>query len=198
MSENNWKQSIKDMLEDLISQYELPEGSLYLSDNYSQKDDSNTLISHSVCIWEPSYPKLPTEKRGQNKIVVTIFLNKIKSNPKMIEINIRETQEGDLHGVLPADATVMERTKSDLDTCIVRVRIDNDSPNLTQYIKANTEYCINGYVSKADRFACCSSFEKCSDALKCVHENKLYSKACMYRDNLDSGRIFYGKNRNID
>ena len=33
---------------------------------------------------------------------------------------------------------------------------------------------------------------------KCVHENKLYSKGCQYRRNLDAGRIFYGKNRNID
>ncbi len=194
----NWTDSIRDMLEDLIKEYELPVGSLYLSDNYSTKDETNRIISHSVCIWEPNYPQMPNEKRGQNKIVVTISLNKIKSNPRILEIIIRENQEGDLHDYLPNDAILIERTKSDFDTGSVRVRIDKDSPYLSNYIKVNTEYCIKGYVSKAGRFACCSSFEKCSDAMKCVHENKLYSKACMYRDNLDAGRIFYGINRNVD
>ncbi len=55
----------------------------------------------------------------------------------------------------------------------------------------------NGIVPVSS-FGCCSMFNECSDAKKCVHENKLYSKACMYRRHLDDGRIFYGKNRNID
>ena len=191
----NWTQPIRDMLENLIKEYELPEGSLYLSDNYGR---GRYIISHSVCIWEPNYPQMPNEKRGQNKIVLSIFLYKVKSNLDVIELNIRENQEGDLHNLLPQDVICMPRNKSDFDTGIVRIRTIMNSPWLVDYIKANTEYCIKGYVSKADRFACCSSFEKCSDAMKCVHENKLYSKACMYRDNLDAGRIFYGKNRNVD
>ena len=47
-------------------------------------------------------------------------------------------------------------------------------------------------------FGCCSRFVECSDARKCVHENKLFSMACHYRHNLDNGRIFYGKNKNVD
>lgn len=61
-----------------------------------------------------------------------------------------------------------------------------------------TIYCIRGYQSKAANFGCCSAYIKCSDAGKCVHENKLYSKACIYRTNLDQGKIFYGKNKNVD
>ena len=195
----DWRISVREILEDLIAEYELPKGSIYLSDNYGQKGkNEGKLISHTVCIWEPDYPQLPNEKPGPNKVVITISPSTVISRPNDLDLNVRETQEGDLHKYLPEDAELLPRTKSDLDTGMVRIRIKNDSVNLAEYIKQNTIYCIQGYESKATRFGCCSSFEKCSDAKKCVHENKLYSKACMYRDHLDQGRIFYGKNRNVD
>lgn len=37
----------------------------------------------------------------------------------------------------------------------------------------------------------------CSDAKKCLHENKLYARNCIYGSHLAEGRIFYGKNRNV-
>ena len=46
-------------------------------------------------------------------------------------------------------------------------------------------------------FGCCDKYIKCSDAKKCLHSDLLYSTACMYRKNLESGKIFYGKNKNI-
>lgn len=196
---NLWKQEVRDMLDVLIKKYELPLGSLYLSDNYGQKETTkNTLISHSVCIWEPSYPAIPNEKPGQNKLVATISPSTVKSRPDDLEIAIRESQEGDLRSFLPLDAEVLNQTESDKKSRTVRIRIKRTSPNITEYIRRNTIYCIEGYTSKATRFGCCSSFEKCSDAKKCIHVNKLYSKACMYRGHLDEGRIFYGKNRNVD
>lgn len=46
-------------------------------------------------------------------------------------------------------------------------------------------------------FGCCSSFEKCSDQRRCIHPDRAYSTACQYRKNLEQGKIFYGKNKNI-
>ena len=46
-------------------------------------------------------------------------------------------------------------------------------------------------------FGCCDKYIQCSDALKCIHEDLLYSTSCMYRKNLENGKIFYGKNKNI-
>lgn len=46
-------------------------------------------------------------------------------------------------------------------------------------------------------FGCCSKYEDCSNAKHCLHEDQVYSMVCVYRKNLDSGRIFYGTNRNI-
>ncbi len=196
---NQWIQEIRKMLTDLIKEYELPDGSLYLSDNFGQKENTkDVLISHSVCIWEPDYPPIKNEKPGQNKLVATIVPSKVKSRPDELEINLRASQEGDLHDILPSDAELLNQTKSDKETNMVRVRIKRTSSNITEYIRINTIYCIKGYVSKASRFGCCSSFERCSNEKRCVHPNKLYSKACMYRAHLDEGRIFYGKNRNVD
>lgn len=48
-----------------------------------------------------------------------------------------------------------------------------------------------------DSFGCCSLYEECSNSKKCLHEDILYSTACMYRKNLENGKIFYGKNKNI-
>jgi hypothetical protein len=44
-------------------------------------------------------------------------------------------------------------------------------------------------------FGCCGSCEKCSDALKCIDPE--HGKYCYYRQNLEAGKVFYGKNRNI-
>ncbi len=51
--------------------------------------------------------------------------------------------------------------------------------------------------SAVDVFGCCSRYIQCSDAKLCVHSDKKEARGCMYKVNLDNGRIFYGKNRNI-
>ena len=190
----NWKETVRVMLTELIAEYELPSGSLYLSDNYGQSGKSpQDTISHSVCIWEPDYPSVPHEIPAQNKLVVTIALSKVISRPDDLVMNIREAQLSDLWDYLPDDAEVLNRTKSDQNTGMMRIRINKFSPNLIDFIKRNTVYCIEKYESKAAKFGCCSKYEMCSDAKKCTHVNKLYSKACMYRKNLEQGNIFYGK-----
>lgn len=42
-----------------------------------------------------------------------------------------------------------------------------------------------------ERFDCCSRFQECSAAGKCVHPDKIYATACGYRKNLIKGKIFY-------
>ncbi len=48
-----------------------------------------------------------------------------------------------------------------------------------------------------EQFGCCSRFVECSDAKRCVHPDILFAAACIYRRNLEDGKIFYGKNRNV-
>jgi len=49
-----------------------------------------------------------------------------------------------------------------------------------------------------DIFGCCSRYEECSNEKNCIHPDKEMARGCMYKINLDSDRIFYGVNRNID
>lgn len=46
-------------------------------------------------------------------------------------------------------------------------------------------------------FGCCSRFVECSDNKKCVHPDEKVAQGCMYKSNLEQGRIFYGKNCNV-
>ena len=47
-------------------------------------------------------------------------------------------------------------------------------------------------------FSCCSRYMECSDACICVHPDKTTALGCYYRKVLSSGKVFYGKNRNIE
>lgn len=57
--------------------------------------------------------------------------------------------------------------------------------------------CSLELFEPSTKIGCCGKFNDCSDLKKCVHENTFYARACYYRKNLDSNRIFYGKNRNV-
>lgn len=46
----------------------------------------------------------------------------------------------------------------------------------------------------AESFGCCSRYRACSDAKACLIPDLDYSRGCIYRKNLESGNIFYGKN----
>lgn len=47
-----------------------------------------------------------------------------------------------------------------------------------------------------EQFACCNDFIACSDAGHCLHEEDRFYNGCYYRNNLEAGKIFYGKNKN--
>jgi DNA polymerase-3 subunit epsilon len=49
-----------------------------------------------------------------------------------------------------------------------------------------------------DTFGCCGDFMECSDAKACVNQGDYFHLGCLYRRNLEAGRIFYGKNRNVE
>ena len=58
-------------------------------------------------------------------------------------------------------------------------------------------YSVFMLESDDDMFGCCSSYMECSDKKRCIKDND-FSRNCYYRKNLEMGKIFYGKNRNID
>lgn len=46
-------------------------------------------------------------------------------------------------------------------------------------------------------FGCCHLYLECSDQKECVHPNPFHAYSCMYKKNLENGKVFYGKNRNV-
>jgi len=70
------------------------------------------------------------------------------------------------------------------------------SINIAENIIAVFNKCFTD--SATESFGCCSRYLECSNEKLCVHPEKGEARGCMYKINLDSGRIFYGENRNID
>lgn len=179
------------LLTELIEHYELPENSLYLDSNLSKKGESSGHeTSKSICIFEPEYPpqKKVKETLGRNFVV----MNLKPTSDERVELLIRTLQFDSIS--LPKSAT-LKNVKS--DQTFFHVLFDSNSDDLLEYIRDNIVFALANYKS-SHSFGCCSRFVQCSDAKRCVHDNKLYSKGCKYRIHLEAGRIFYGKNANVE
>lgn len=46
-------------------------------------------------------------------------------------------------------------------------------------------------------FGCCAYYKECSELHRCIHPHNFYATACQYRPNLESGKIFYGIDKNV-
>lgn len=109
-------------------------------------------------------------------IIVRIYCGKIK---KYLEFpNIDE---------LGADSS-----KSFIRTDISSLE---EIPNHLDKIKRSCQYILDRLPKE---FSCCSRYMQCSDAKICIHPDKPFAAGCFYRKVLHSGRVFYGKNRNIN
>ncbi len=68
-------------------------------------------------------------------------------------------------------------------------------PDVVYFIEKIIPQFVNDY-SPTERFGCCHRYVECSDAGKCTAPDLFHAKGCYYKDNLDKGKIFYGKNAN--
>lgn len=179
------------ILDEIIKEKELPDESIYLFSNKSTKvGNKEKEISKSIHIREPEYPS-NSKKVSQNRLFVVMNIKKHIKKQSIIELLIRNKQFKDVS--IPSNATIKE-LKSDI--VFKHIVFEDDMESLYDYIRSNVDYCVDNYESGSS-FGCCSLFEECSNAKQCIHENKLYSKGCSYRRNLNDGKIFYGANRNV-
>lgn len=95
--------------------------------------------------------------------------------------------------LLPPDTETI-RTKSEAGMVRIPMQTYKD---ILKYVPA-----LRGILERLCRrhrdFGCCGRYEACSDAKACIHPDPKFALGCMYRQNLRDGKIFYGKNRNID
>lgn len=87
-----------------------------------------------------------------------------------------------------------KRLKS--ETKYIRIPLDNISEldNYTDVLISLAGAAVNRYPKDWD---CCSRYMECSDAKTCVHPDKKVALSCGYRRILNTGKVFYGKNRNV-
>lgn len=190
-----FEQKVNDLLHDIITTEELPENSLYLSSNRSHKGDKRGQeISKSICVNEPDYPPNShnVDRIGKNDTFVQIEYKTYSKKDSEFVLMVKDRL---LCNVEIPDDAITNKPQSLGD--FTKVLFPFDSTSIYDFIKSIVMQGLANYESTSS-FACCSQFERCSDEKKCVHINKLYSKGCMYRANLEAGRIFYGKNRNVD
>lgn len=88
---------------------------------------------------------------------------------------------------------VFQTVKSMPDFSRIELHIENDLSKLSDVLNDIFEES----KPMVETFGCCNEFRVCSDALKCIHPDPIFASGCMYRENLDKGKVFYGKNRNI-
>ena len=182
---NPFQKKLLSILDKIIIEKELPDKGLRLRENKNKNADS-----YSVLISEPPYP-LGSERLGGEQSTMKIILK-----PDSYDIDILLSVYNDIP--CPSNTICKKPNKSNNSPQHIIVSFPIDSPNLYSYIESIILYRLAHYRTAESTFSCCSKFNQCSDAKRCLHENKLYSTACTYRKNLESGRIFYGKNRNID
>lgn len=183
-------QNVQNIIDDVISSHDLPQNSIHLYSNISSSGEkAGTEISKSICIFEPEYPprRKTNETLGKNFVIMKMQIQR----DSQIVLFIRNSQLANID--LPQTASI-KALKSNKD--FQHVIFQADDKSIYPFIFHNITYCLANYEASSS-FGCCSRFVECSDAKKCVHENKIYSMGCMYRKNLDAGKIFYGKNKNV-
>ena len=170
-----WSTRLTAMFPALEQELHLTEHSLSVMANPGK---DNKISSYAVCVYEPD---LVEDKRNgsRNTVLVRIREGVLKSDPGMIAVDSRNPG-------LQKYGEAVEDTSGRLS-----IRMDKNAENLVDCLVDCIRYGIENYVPKAAAFACCARYRECSKEKRCIHPNTLYAKACEYRKNLESGRIFY-------
>lgn len=140
-------------------------------------------------------PEDLTYKSTENYTVVffsgfTSFRLKLRGNIHYISLPITFMD-------LISEGYPTKRMLSDAERKYIRIFINKDHPieSYKDFLVCVAGETVNRYPKEWD---CCSRYRECSDKMACVHPNRREAIKCGYRKILHSGRIFYGKNRNID
>lgn len=186
---SDFDRKVMEALELYIAKENLPPQSLYLYSNGKVRETSK-----SICIYEPPFPVVSYEAQVITKNAVCL---KYVEKGNKILLYVSYSQYEDMP--YPHSETVkadLKKPKGGKPIYIVTIPMDH--PFLLEYVLQLVNLNVKTYTPKQS-FGCCSRFNECSDKLECVHENKLYAAGCKYRKiNLENGRVFYGKNKNID
>lgn len=90
------------------------------------------------------------------------------------------------------DSVITSKIKSEQDWVRIEIVYEYDIFKISNVILE----VYDTIFEAIEHFGCCHRFIECSDKLECIHPDKKRAKGCGYRENLEAGRVFYGKNTN--
>lgn len=159
-----WQVKLTSKFAELENEFALWKGSFSIMKN---KSKGGKVSSYAICVYEPD---LVEERKdsSRNTILARVREDVLKSNANIVEVYSKSFGQAD-----------------------EKKRFEKDSDELIDCLVGCIRSGIQNYVPKADVFACCSRYQECSNAGKCIHPNGLYAKACQYRKNLEEGNVFY-------
>lgn len=128
-----------------------------------------------------------------------ILVAKVKLTGKKKYLAIRSKNAVHFQNCIAMESCESEQSDSSMtdDEEWTRIAIESIKDVLRHAKPLSVIYMLILSEFGGESFGCCSRYIECSDAKKCIHPNQLTAMACIYKKSLESGRIFYGKNRNI-
>ena len=93
----------------------------------------------------------------------------------------------------------MKKVRYKLSEPYIQIRVSeaNEILALSKEIAETFKELFLDYIGKEQSFGCCSKYEECSDSKKCLQKNIRLKYGCAYKKNLESNKIFYGKNKTL-
>lgn len=168
------KKFIEEINSEIIVSHNIPENFIICKLNHQP---ATGYESESVWLTEPVTGKL-------SKMVFNCSIKGKKEN-KYFSFAINNSL---ISKISIPEIAETKNIKSDKVNTYVNFSVWNDL--VIKFMKDSILYYVETF-EPSDKFGCCSKYRECSEAKKCLHRNQFYSKACWYRKNLESGKIFY-------
>ena len=181
----DWMTRVQTVLDSVIEEQSLPTGSLCFRVTHSKEDAKVQKDYYSIVILEPPYP-MPSVIGESNSTLTSIVRFVLCKQPEIVSIIISKTNCETL-GTLPSGFKEVKCNEPGN----VKLEIPTNEFIFDPFIKQFVIKAVKKYSSSADSFGCCSLFKECSAEGKCLHSNQLYSKACIYRNSLEQGKVFF-------
>ncbi len=167
------------------------EQSNFIFDNIIKTDTGKIKAALEYQIANQEYTKYLGVFENKNKSISikakNILIAKIMLASKSSYVEIKSKYEKEFFGF------EVVRISDDY----IRIKITNIGDALALTEPLSIVYMKELSELGGESFGCCHRYVECSDALKCVHPDFLTSLACSYKKNLDTGKIYYGKNKNL-
>lgn len=187
---DSWDVRVRSLLDTIIDERRLPQNSLELREQAENIREGEYI----VLICEPEYPY--DEKLANSVTEIPVGL-RIKPETVIARKDYLKVEVlNDIYERIPTIPESALDPQLSLSAGYKQIDFKPDDPALISFIREIVLSRLDNYTSAAKSFGCCSRFEQCSDAKKCVHDNVLYATACTYYQHLKQGKVFYGKNRN--